>query len=91
MNKKDLIKALSEKTELSEKVITSVIDALPGVIGEELKNGGGVVTIPNVAQLKREHRAERNGRNPQTGESMTIKAKDVVKVKSAGSMGKLFA
>lgn len=43
----------------------------------------GEVRIAPIGTLKKAYRAERTGRNPATGESVTIAGKDVIKFKMA--------
>lgn len=43
------------------------------IVSEELAKGGEV-SIPGFGSFKRAERGERSGRNPQTGEAITIKA-----------------
>jgi nucleoid DNA-binding protein len=71
--------ALSEKTELSKKDIGKVFDELTAFIKAQLgKKGPGVFTVPGLLKIKRvEKKATpaRQGKNPRTGEPMTIPAK----------------
>jgi len=71
--------ALSEKTELTKKDIGKVFDELTAFIKAQLgKKGPGVFTVPGLLKIKRvEKKATpaRQGKNPRTGEPMTIPAK----------------
>jgi nucleoid DNA-binding protein len=71
--------ALSESTALSKKQIGVVFDALTAFIKSQLgKKGPGVFTVPGLLKIKRvEKKATpaRQGKNPRTGEPMTIPAK----------------
>lgn len=77
--KTDIVNRLAEKTQLSKKQVSDVLDQLGEVIKQELsKKGPGIFTLPGVLKLKRvEKKAtkERKGRNPATGEEITIPAK----------------
>jgi nucleoid DNA-binding protein len=74
-----VFQALSEKTGLSRKQISSVFDELGSFIKGQLgKKGPGVFTMPGLLKIKRvEKKATpaRQGKNPRTGEPMTIPAK----------------
>ncbi len=74
-----VFQALAEKTGRSRKEIASVFDALGDYIKGQLgKKGPGVFTIPGLLKIKRvEKKATpaRQGKNPHTGEPMTIPAK----------------
>ena len=73
MNKTELVQSLATATEQSQAAASRSLDALIQIVSEELAKGGEVV-IPGFGSFKRAERAERSGRNPQTGASMTIAA-----------------
>lgn len=81
MNKSELVAAVAAKTDLkkadSEKAVKAVIDA----ITEELKKGEKVQLV-GFGTFEVSERAAREGRNPLTGESMTIKASKSPKFKA---------
>ena len=70
---------LAEATGLRKKQVSQFFDELSKMIQQELsKKGPGVVTIPGLLKIKRVEKPAtkaRQGRNPQTGEPMMIKAK----------------
>jgi nucleoid DNA-binding protein len=69
---------LSEKTGLTRKQVGMFLDELESLIKRELTKGPGVFTIPGMIKIKKVKKAAtkaRQGRNPQTGETITIKAK----------------
>jgi DNA-binding protein HU-beta len=78
MNKTELVQALANATEQSQAAASRSLDALTRLISEELGKGGEV-TIPGFGTFRTSARAERSGRNPQTGAAMTIAASTVVK------------
>jgi nucleoid DNA-binding protein len=85
--KTEVFAALAESTELTKKQIGTVMDALHAYIGHQMgKKGPGLFVLPGLLKIKRHKKppvAEREGRNPRTGEPMTFKAKPartVVKV-----------
>jgi DNA-binding protein HU-beta len=78
MNKTELAQALATATEQSQAAASRSLDAFVKIVSEQLANGGEVV-IPGFGSFKRAERAERSGRNPQTGEAMTIAASTTVK------------
>lgn len=78
MNKTELVQSLAAATEQSQAASARSLDALIRIVTEELAKGGEVV-IPGFGSFKRAERAERSGRNPQTGEAMTILASTTVK------------
>jgi nucleoid DNA-binding protein len=70
---------LAQATGLSRKQVGEVFDALTALIHREVgKKGPGVFSFAGLLKIKRVHKPatkERMGRNPATGEAMTIKAK----------------
>lgn len=80
MNKKELIKEIATVTGLTQVDVTKVLDGFKSVVVDTLKSGeeillAGFMTFkPSVTKI-------REGRNPKTGEAITIPAKKVVKVK----------
>jgi DNA-binding protein HU-beta len=74
----ELISMLADTTGLSKAKAKEVLDAHAELLINELKSYGSV-QIAGIGKLKLGERAERQGRNPSTGESITIKASKTVK------------
>lgn len=74
----ELVSALSERTGLTKAKAKEVLDAHAELLTEELKSSGSV-QLAGIGKLKMGERAERQGRNPSTGEAITIKASKTVK------------
>lgn len=85
MNKTELVHALSAATEQSQAAASRSLDALVQIISAELGKGGEVV-IPGFGSFKTGERAERTGRNPRTGEALTIAASTTVKFVPGSSL-----
>lgn len=77
--KSAMFQHLADATELTRKQVASVFDALNAFIQTQVaKKGPGVVTVPGLLKIKRVEKPAtkaREGRNPQTGATITIKAK----------------
>jgi nucleoid DNA-binding protein len=77
--KSAMFQDLSTRTGLPRKQVATVVDELVNYIKEEIgKKGPGVFILPGLLKVKRVEKPatkERQGRNPQTGEIMTIQAK----------------
>jgi len=73
MNKQDVVVRMAEKSGLSNKAAESALDAFTAVVGETLA-GGDEVKLVGFGVFCARQRAERNGRNPQTGKKITIAA-----------------
>ena len=74
MNKSDLIAAVAAKTGETKKNAEASINALIDVIAESLKDGEKIQVV-GFGSFEVRERAERKGRNPQTGKEMKIAAK----------------
>lgn len=85
MNKTELIAAMAEQTELSKKDAEAALKAFVDVVSEELKNGEKVQLV-GFGTFEVSERAAREGRNPATGEAMTIKASKAPKFKAGKAL-----
>ena len=81
MNKSELISAVAEKSEVSKKDTEAVINALTSTIVETVAKDEDVQII-GFGTFTIAERAEREGRNPATGETMKIKASRSPKFKA---------
>jgi len=75
VRKQDLVRAVAEATEQSEALSTKAVNAVFESIQAALADGDEV-TISGFGSFKVVERAARQGRNPQTGEEMTIRARN---------------
>ena len=78
MNKTELVKAVSEKADITLKQAVTVVDAVLDSIKEALQKGEEVRLI-GFGTFKIVTRKERQGVNPKTGEKITIPSKKIVK------------
>ena len=85
MNKEQLVKAIATETNLSQAVATKVLKAFTETIVETVASGDKV-TLVGFGSFEPRPRQERQGKNPQTGEPLTIPATTV----PAFSAGKIF-
>lgn len=81
MNKTELVAAISEKAELSKKDAENALSAFTNVVTNALVVGDKV-QIVGFGTFEVAERAERQGRNPSTGESITIAASKSPKFKA---------
>ncbi len=81
----ELVGALAEKTGVTKAKTKEILDAYAELLINELQSVGSV-QLAGIGKLKLGQRAERQGRNPSTGEAITIKASKTVKF----SRGKRF-
>ncbi len=85
MNKGELVDKVAEKTGVTKREAEATLNALTESIMEAVA-GGEKVTLVGFGTFEARQRQEREGRNPKTGETMTIPASTV----PAFSAGKLF-
>ena len=81
MNKGDLIDSIAKQADISKRAANDALDAtLDAITGSLMK--GERVTLPGFGTFSTSKRSARTGRNPQTGETIKIKAKTVAKFKA---------
>jgi len=78
MNKQELIDAVAQQTGGTKTDAAKVIDALITTITGAVRDGQTIQLI-GFGSFSTGHRAERAGRNPSTGEAITIAAAKTVK------------
>ena len=81
MNKNDLIAAVSETSDLSKADATKAVDAVFDTISGTLK-AGDEVRLVGFGTFSVAHRKQSKGRNPRTGEEITIPASNQPKFKA---------
>ena len=85
MNRTELISVMAQNAELTKVDAEKALKAFIDVVTEEMKNGGKVQLV-GFGTFETSKRAEREGRNPQTGEKMTIKASVAPKFKAGKAL-----
>ena len=85
MNKTEFIAAVAEKAEISKKDSEKALKAFVDVVAEQLK-AGDKVQLVGFGTFEESERAAREGRNPQTGETMTIAACKAPKFKAGKAL-----
>lgn len=85
MNKAELVAAIAEQAEISKKDSEKALKALVDVVTEELVKGEKVQVI-GFGTFEVSERPAREGRNPQTGATMTIAASKAPKFKAGKAL-----
>ena len=85
MNKTELIAAVAEKAELSKKDAEKAVKAFTEVVADEMVKGEKV-QIVGFGTFEVSERAAREGRNPKSGEPMTIAASKSPKFKAGKAL-----
>ena len=82
MTQSQLVKHLAVECEVSNKLAKQMLETLASTAVKEVKKTG-VFVVPGLGKLVRVDRKARMGRNPATGETISIPAKKVVKFRVA--------
>ena len=85
MNRAELVEAMANKTGMSKAASDEAVKAFIEVVSEELKKGGKVQLV-GFGTFEVSERAAREGRNPQTGAVMKIKASKAPKFKAGKAL-----
>lgn len=85
MTKPELIDELASKTDVSKKDCANVIDAFQDIVKKTLIKGDKLQLV-GFGTFEVAERAERQGRNPKTGEAITISATKSPKFKPSRSL-----
>lgn len=85
MNRKEIINAIACKTGKNKADIKRILEVFMDTIGDTLADGQKV-RLTGFGTFSVSTRAERQGRNPQTGEPITIKKRKVVRFKAGSSL-----
>ena len=78
MNKSELIDAIADSANLSKADAGRALDGLVSAVTKALKKGD-TVSLVGFGTFRNVYRKTRKGLNPQTGEKIKIKGKNVVK------------
>jgi len=81
MNKAELVAKIADDAGITKTQANATLDSFVEAVTKTLK-GGGKVTLVGFGTFSVSKRAARTGRNPQTGETIKIKAKKVARFKA---------
>ena len=85
MNKTEIVAAMAEKAGLSKKDAEAALKAFTETVADELKKGEKIQLV-GFGTFEVSERAAREGRNPQTGKAMKIKASKAPKFKAGKAL-----
>ena len=80
MTKADIVERAHKKTDFNKKESFEVVELLFEVVKETLV-GGEDLKLSGFGNFKVRQKADRRGRNPQTGEAITIEARRILSFK----------
>ncbi|MCP4745416.1 MAG: HU family DNA-binding protein [Desulfobacteraceae bacterium] len=82
MTKADLIEKMATDAGITKSAAGEALESFMSCVTKALKKKDGKVTLVGFGTFQKTRRKARKGRNPQTGESIRIKATNVVKFKA---------
>ncbi len=85
MNKSELVEAMAADAGISKAAAKKALDSVMGNVQKTLKKGDRV-SLVGFGSWSVTRRAARDGRNPQTGKTIKIAAKNVVKFKPGAEL-----
>ena len=85
MNKTELVAAIAEQADISRRDAEAALKAFADVVSAALKNGDKVQLV-GFGTFEVSERAAREGRNPKSGETMTIAASKTPKFKAGKAL-----
>lgn len=85
MNKSELIEAIAQEADISKAAAQKALDATTNAVTNALKQGD-TVTLVGFGTFYVGERAERQGRNPKTGEPLTIAATKTLKFRAGKAL-----
>ncbi len=89
MNKSEMAKKLAQRSDLTQaqsaEVLENIFNPVTGIIADEL-DGGGRVAIGGFGSFEVRHRGARTGRNPRTGETISVPARNYPAFKPASGL-----
>jgi len=85
VNRKQLVKSVADSTGLTQDQVDTALGGVVDTVTAAVKSGDKVV-LPGFVSFEQTQRSARTGRNPQTGESMTIGASSGVKLSAVTAL-----
>ena len=80
-NKSELVRAIAERTGKTQKDVFDVLDAFMAITKEEVAKDA-TVRLLGFGTFRKAHRDAHPGRNPRTGEAITVPASDALAFRS---------
>ena len=80
MTKSDIVEKVLAKRNLPKREVIDIVDTLLNIIKDTLESGEQV-KISGFGKFEIHQKHDRRGRNPQTGESITITARKILTFK----------
>lgn len=91
MNKAELTNKIAEKTGVSSTDVDKVLTGLFESIVDHVRVSDDKINITGWISFQQNTRSAREGRNPQTGETMQIAEKKVIKITQGAKLKNAFS
>jgi len=85
MNKSELIEKIASGADISKAAAGRALDSFIDAVTESLKDGGKI-SLVGFGTFEVRQRAERTGRNPQTGKEIKIAAANIPAFKAGKAL-----
>ncbi len=82
MTKVELVEKMAKDAGITKAAADTALASFIDGVTKALKKKDGKITLVGFGTFSKSHRKARKGRNPQTGETIKIKASNVVKFKA---------
>lgn len=82
MKKQELIQRIAEEVNVPKPKVKAVVDKVFDIVSEEIAKGE-TVSVPGLGKFTTQERPATTKTNPETGETVEVPAKQVVKFKQA--------
>jgi len=86
MTKAELVEKMAKDADISKTAAAKTLSSMTDCIKKALKKKDGKITLTGLGTFSKVRRKARKGRNPQTGESIKIKARNAVKFKAGKAL-----
>lgn len=81
MTKADIVDKMAKDAQISKAAAGTALNSFVDSVTKALKKKDGKVTLVGFGTFQKARRKARKGRNPQTGETIKIKASNTVRFK----------
>ena len=86
MTKVELIEKMAKDAKIKKVAACAVLESFMGNVTKALKKRNGKVTLVGFGTFRKVYRKTHKGRNPQTGEQIKIKGRNVVTFKAGKAL-----
>ena len=85
VTRKELATSVTEKLDISQRNAAEIVDTVFAALKNTLVNGESIKLV-QFGTLKVRDKSPRRGRNPKTGESMTIAKRQMISFRPSGQL-----